>query len=79
MDAEDRGRELAAQLTRRTEERDALRADGERLTGELATERTRLEKARSRWGEDRVSLERARQALAAVMAQIQETEARPME
>ena len=38
-------------------------------------ERARLQKARSKWGDDRVSLERAREALAAALSQIEQAEA----
>ncbi len=78
-EAERRGSELGAQLSQRTEERDTLRAHGEQLTEQLAVERARLQKARSKWGEDRVSLERAREALAAALSQIDQAEALSIE
>ncbi len=78
-DAEERARSLSDVLKQRTLERDALQSRGEELSRDLAMEQARLQKARAKWGEDRASLERARQALAAAMSQIQEAEARPIE
>jgi CheY-like chemotaxis protein len=77
--AEQLGREQAAEINQLVAARDGLRAEGERLTAELGREKVLLEKARRKWGEDRVSLERAREALAMALGKIEEAEGRPME
>ena len=45
----------------------------------LGTERARIERALAKWSEDRASLERAKDALAAALAQMDEIEGRPIE
>jgi hypothetical protein len=49
------------------------------LSGSLAVERARVEKARAKWGEDKASLDRARQALTSALERIAEAEARKLE
>jgi CheY-like chemotaxis protein len=77
--AEELGRAQATEVAELVEARDALRADTERLSTELGREKLLLEKARRKWGEDRLSLERAREALSLALGKITEAEGRPIE
>ena len=69
VDTEERARALEAELATRTAERDALRAEVERAEGELAAERSKLEKDSLKWGEHRISLEGAREKVGSVLSQ----------
>lgn len=54
-----------------------LRSDLGRTREQLATESARADKALTKWESDRGSLERAKDALAVALSQIEEAEARP--
>ncbi|HEY0467645.1 MAG TPA: hypothetical protein VGC79_25770 [Polyangiaceae bacterium] len=45
----------------------------------LSTEQGRVSRAHAKWNEDRSSLERAKDALAAALAQIEEAESRALD
>ncbi|HYJ08441.1 MAG TPA: response regulator [Polyangiaceae bacterium] len=57
----------------------AASADASELNRQLDTAQTKLGRVGSKWSEDRASLERAKDALAAALAQIEEAEGRPFE
>ena len=85
-DAEEKVAELTASLAARQGELEARGKEletalerGTRLESELGVERTRLEKARIKWGEDRQSLERARQALTDAISRLSEPEQRSID
>ena len=77
--------ELSAKAAASTDRVTALDAELTALRGELAqtkdtldSESSRAKKATSKWEADRQSLERAKDALAVVLAQIEDTEARTL-
>ena len=57
----------------------AARAESAKLSDDLANETARLDKARRKWGDDRASLDRAKEALSAAISKIEEAEARPLD
>jgi hypothetical protein len=57
----------------------AATSDTSTIRAELENANARLARASGKWGEDRASLERAKDALAAALAQIEEAEGRPFE
>ena len=67
-----RVRELEAELV-------GLRNERDQLEQNLESERTRLEKARNKWNQDRAVLERGKEALSGVLAGIEEVQTRPFE
>jgi chromosome segregation ATPase len=70
---------LDGEIARISEERDKLRAASEALSLDLALEKTRADKARAKWKDDKRSLEQARASLEAALAKIEEAEQRPIE
>ena len=54
-------------------------ADAAELKSTLEATAQKLTRASGKWGEDKASLERAKDALAAALLQIEEAEARPFE
>jgi CheY-like chemotaxis protein len=78
-DAEEKGRELGAKLAAQGDELAKSRDEGEALGRDLAATRARLEKARTKWGEDKASLDRAKQALALAMERISEPDSRALD
>ncbi|HWZ89863.1 MAG TPA: response regulator [Polyangiaceae bacterium] len=57
----------------------AARGDLQAANGQLSTERERVTRAHAKWADDRSSLERAKDALAAALAQIEEAESRSID
>ena len=57
----------------------ATRGDLDTTSANLAAEANRLTKARAKWGEDKGALERAKDALAAALSQIEDAENRPFD
>jgi CheY-like chemotaxis protein len=72
-------RERETSLGAATSNLAALGADLTQTQTALAAERGRVEKAVAKWAEDKASLERAKDALAAALAQMDEIEGRPIE
>ena len=52
------------------------RGETQQVRDALATEQGKLEKARAKWNDDRASLEQAKDALAAALVRIEETDSR---
>jgi chromosome segregation ATPase len=78
-DAEEKGRALTAALEAKKAEAEQTRGQLDSTNQVLSVERARLEKARAKWGEDRASLDRARQALQSAIEKLSEPESRPLE
>ena len=75
-----RGSEQArdARIAALEQERDTASADLALTRDALAAEKRRVEGAQTKWNDDRASLDRAKDALAAALASIEEAESRPL-